>query len=567
MTRRLTKTNLFTRRLVCLPGLFLCSEGFAGTFIFAGELNGVDLVAHPASYTGQGGTLTVRVCIVPNSANAAVMEIPVQNNINIYNRLQPTTGNLVSGGNNNIPSGQVVDFESVALHELGHCIGLAHVNAASESGLTGNNQNYTKATDGSNNLFDIGAGADGTIGSNDDVRGDDVNLHWYRKSNNNPFTIDNTVDSSTYARDLSDLPTGHNFATNADRTVAINLGYPSTEAVMQQLTFFDEAQRTLTHDDVATLRYAASGKNEVAGNNDDYTINLEYGGINNSNCDINLKFDNSQTGFAVCQAGGSFLPGSEHIRITSANIFFNTGFSWFFNTDTVNQTPVLAQIGDQPVNEGQSASINLSATNPDGDTQTFNATGLPAFATLTDHGNDTATLDIDPLSGDAGTYTVTIRATDNGLPALEDSEIFDIIVSSPIVDSDGDGLSDATEAVLGTNPNNADTDGDGLADGAGGIVPLAALPGGVDVDGDGFVDGEQDLGTDPTQSNIGDIAPLGSPDGQINAGDLVVMIRLLTGLESPTALESVLADINGDGQLNVADLLLLQKAVLAGTAP
>jgi hypothetical protein len=549
-----------------LPGLFLCSKGFAGTFIFAGEANGVNAVTHPTSYTGQGGTLTVRVCIVPNSANAAAMAIPVQNNINIYNRLQPTTGNLVSGGNNNIPSGQI-DFESVALHELGHCIGLAHVNAASESGLSGNNQNYTKATDGSNNLFDINPGADGIIGSNDDIRGDDVNLHWYRKSNNNPFTIDNTVDSSTYARDLSDLPTGHNFATNADRTVASNSGYPNTEAVMQQLTFFDEAQRTLTHDDVATLLYAASGKNEVAGNNDDYTIDLEYGGISNSNCDINLKFDNSQTGFAVCQTGGSFLPGSDHIRITSANIFFNTGFNWFFNNDTVNQAPVLAQIGNQPVNEGQSASINLSATNPDGDTQTFSATGLPGFATLTDHSNDTATLDIDPLSGDAGTYTVTIRVTDNGLPALEDSETFDIIVSAPIVDSDGDGLSDATEAVLGTNPNNADTDGDGLADGTGGIVPLAALPGGVDGDGDGFVDGEQDLGTDPTQSNIGDIAPLGSPDGQINAGDLVVMIRLLTGLESPTALESVLADIKDDGQLNVADLLLLQKAVLAGTVP
>jgi hypothetical protein len=162
---------------------------------------------------------------------------------------------------------------------------------------------------------------------------------------------------------------------------------------------------------------------------------------------------------------------------------------------------------------------------------------------------------------------VTIRVTDNGLPALEDSETFDIIVSAPIVDSDGDGLSDATEAVLGTDPNNADTDGDGLADGAGGIVPLAALPGGVDGDGDGFVDGEQDLGTDPTQSNIGDIAPLGSPDGQINAGDLVVMIRLVTGFELPTALELVLADIKDDGQIDTADMLLLQKAVLTGTAP
>ena len=549
------------RFLVCLSGLFLCTKGFAGTFVFAGESASVDTVTHPASYTGQGGTLTVRVCIAPGSANTAAMEIPIQNNINIYNRLQPTTGNLVKGGNNNLSSGQV-DFESVALHEFGHCLGLAHVNAASESGLTGNNQNYTKATDGINNLFDISVGADGIIGSNDDIRGDDVNLHWYRKSNNNPFTIDTTVDSSTYARSLSNLPTGHSFSTNADRTVASNLGYPNTEAVMQQLTFFNEAQRTLTHDDVATLLYAASGKTDVAGNNDDYTINLEYGGISNSNCDINVKFDDSKTGFAVCIAGGAYLPGSDHVRITSANIFFNTGFSWFFNTDTVNQAPVLAQIGNQPVNEGQFASINLSATNLDGDTQTFGATGLPVFATLTDHSNDTATLSIDPFSGDAGTYTVTITVTDNGLPVLEDSETFDIIVFPPIVDSDGDGLSDATEAALGTDPNNADTDGDGLADGAGGIVPLAALPGGVDTDGDGFVDGEQDFGTDPIASNIGDVAPRGAPDSVLNAGDIVVLTRLVTGVIAADALETVLADINNDSQINAADLLLLQQLLL-----
>ena len=34
------------------------------------------------------------------------------------------------------------------------------------------------------------------------------------------------------------------------------------------------------------------------------------------------------------------------------------------------------------------------------------------------------------------------------------------------VDSDGDGLSDAQEATLGTDPANPDTDADGLFDGA-----------------------------------------------------------------------------------------------------
>jgi hypothetical protein len=298
MRHRHSEPTLRRRLHLGLASLLLQADCHAGAFIFAGEANGLDVVTHPTSYTGVGGSVTVRVCIAPGSPNAAAMEIPVQNSITIWNRLQPTTGNLLLGGSNNIPS-SAVDFESTTLRELGHCIGLAHPNAATESGLSGNDRNYTKATDGANNVFDINAGTDVVIGSQDDVRGDDGNLHWYRKSNNNPFTIASIVDSTSYARDLADLPSGHSFATNADRTVASLLGVPNTEAVMQQGAFFDEAKRTLTHDDVATLRYAASGLNEVAGTSDDYTIELEYGGISSSNCDINLDFDDTKTGFAA----------------------------------------------------------------------------------------------------------------------------------------------------------------------------------------------------------------------------------------------------------------------------
>src|SRR5262245_35614254 len=44
-----------------------------GAFIFAGEGNGVDVIAHPAAYTGSGGSLNVTICIDPSSANAASM--------------------------------------------------------------------------------------------------------------------------------------------------------------------------------------------------------------------------------------------------------------------------------------------------------------------------------------------------------------------------------------------------------------------------------------------------------------------------------------------------------------
>ncbi len=148
--------------LVVMIALLLPRPSLAGAYIFAGETNGVDLILHPQGYTGTETLLTVEVCIdpsslVPNGSLLTDMEKAVQNNIAIWNQLQPIVGNVLDDGANNIPAGEV-DFESVALHELGHCIGLAHVNAASESELPGNDTNSTKATDGVNGVFDINPG-------------------------------------------------------------------------------------------------------------------------------------------------------------------------------------------------------------------------------------------------------------------------------------------------------------------------------------------------------------------------------------------------------------------------
>jgi thiol-disulfide isomerase/thioredoxin len=84
-------------------------------------------------------------------------------------------------------------------------------------------------------------------------------------------------------------------------------------------------------------------------------------------------------------------------------------------------------------------------------------------------------------------------------------------------DSDDDGLTNAEEEELGTNPDKADSDGDGIDDADevdGGTDPTEA-----DSDGDGLEDGDElDLGTDPTLADT-DTDGISDGDEESNGSD------------------------------------------------
>jgi hypothetical protein len=394
----------------------------AGAFIFAGESN-PGLIAHPSGYTGSGGEVTVSVCIDPGYPYAAESEISVRNLVTTFNALVPVTGNLLLGGSNNIPAGQI-DVESTLVHEVGHCIGLAHPNLATESGLNDPERNFTKAANGVDNVYGLDAGGDGVIGSSDDLRGDDVNLHWFRIANNNPFTIAPLVDVTTYSRALADLPVEHTFAANGDRSVSTLLGAAGTEAVMQQGAYVDEDQRQLTHDDVATLRLAMSGLDETAGTGDDYTLTLTYAGLTNA-CDIVIAF-NDGTSFAACSVGGTYLSGT-HARVTTASISVHTGYVWFFNdellgtaTPTPMATPTVTPTGTATatpvptVTPTATATVTATATATPTATPTITATltaTVTATATVTPTVTPTVTSTAPTPTATGPTPTVTPTVT------------------------------------------------------------------------------------------------------------------------------------------------------------
>lgn len=134
----------------------------------------------------------------------------------------------------------------------------------------------------------------------------------------------------------------------------------------------------------------------------------------------------------------------------------------------VNDPPVLALIGDQTNIEGATVSVNVSATDPEGDNLIFGATGLPAGLMINANtGEITGTLAVA-----VGTYAVTVTVTDDGTPNLSDSEAFDWIVTppnqAPNLASILDQLNEEGAAVSVT-ATATDPEGDNLTFGATGL--------------------------------------------------------------------------------------------------
>ncbi|MGB5605137.1 MAG: choice-of-anchor B family protein [Gammaproteobacteria bacterium] len=158
-----------------------------------------------------------------------------------------------------------------------------------------------------------------------------------------------------------------------------------------------------------------------------------------------------------------------------------------------------------------------------------------------------------------------------------DSEVSDnavTLVTTVLPDQDGDGLDDVFEVSIGTDPQLPDTDGDAVTD-----YDEVAF------DGDAFAytpgqdlnplstDTDNDLlddGTDPLplvfNFNDGDLAPVGAPDGQVNAADILVATRIVLGLLPAGDLELSHGDLYPqgapDGNIDISDLILLQQLVL-----
>ena len=139
----------------------------------------------------------------------------------------------------------------------------------------------------------------------------------------------------------------------------------------------------------------------------------------------------------------------------------------------VNQAPTLDQPADMIVDEGQVATQQLTASDPDGDALTYSKVGTtPFFMSVSAAGLVT----LSPSFSDAGSYTGTARVSDG---ALSDTKSFNILVNNvnrcPVADANGpySGVAGVPLTLDGSGSSDADGDvliyswdfGDGIVNG------------------------------------------------------------------------------------------------------
>ncbi|MCD4781549.1 MAG: right-handed parallel beta-helix repeat-containing protein, partial [Candidatus Omnitrophica bacterium] len=97
----------------------------------------------------------------------------------------------------------------------------------------------------------------------------------------------------------------------------------------------------------------------------------------------------------------------------------------------VNDAPILDSIGDKVVDEGDTLSFTVTASDVEGDSLSLTGLNLPSGASFTDNGDGTGDFDWTPGYDQSGEYTdVQFEVGDDGSPSMSDNEQITITVNN-----------------------------------------------------------------------------------------------------------------------------------------
>jgi hypothetical protein len=171
-------------------------------------------------------------------------------------------------------------------------------------------------------------------------------------------------------------------------------------------------------------------------------------------------------------AGGS--PFAVTVTVTDdrlPNLQDSASFTW--SVADTNRAPTVTGPGDQTSDEGASVSVSVFGSDPEGDSLTWQATGLPEGLTINAvSGRITGTVGFEASA--QSPHDVTLTVTDDGVPSLQAAATFTWTITEvnrdPVPTSPGD-QSDAEGDVVTLAVTGSDPDGDDLVWYAIGLPP------------------------------------------------------------------------------------------------
>ena len=282
--------------------------------------------------------------------------------------------------------------------------------------------------------------------------------------------------------------------------------------------------------------------------------------------DVQDWLDNPATNY------GWLLLGNENTAVTSKRFDSRehpTGanqpvLTVTYTEDAANTAPDITDIADQTMDENQTLTVNINATDPDGDNLTLTANNLPAFATLADNGDGTGTITFTPGDTDAGTFAgIEVIATDDGTPIMTDTIAFTLTVNDVAPVNNAPDITDIADQTMDENQtltvniNATDPDGDNLTLTANNLPAFATLA--DNGDGTGtitFTPGDTDAGT------FAGIEVIATDDGTPIMTD-TTSFTLTVNDDTPVNNPPDIADI-GDQTMNENDSLTI---ALSATDP
>ncbi len=134
--------------------------------------------------------------------------------------------------------------------------------------------------------------------------------------------------------------------------------------------------------------------------------------------------------------------GTHNVTVTVSDGALSDSASFTWTVSDISQTPVITSPGDQTNTEGDVVSLQIVATDPEGDALSYSATGLPdGLAIDPTSGLISGTL----AEGTAGSHLVTVTVSDG---QFSPTVIF-VWTVNPEPDTGGDGGGVSPPALFG----------------------------------------------------------------------------------------------------------------------